>query len=906
MRTLRRWWLRLSGGIRRRDAELEEEFAAHLDFLTEENVRHGMTPEDARRAARLTFGSLDAVKEGWRDQRTFPWLEETRRDVRYALRGLRRSPGFTFVAASCLALGIGAASAVFSVVNAVVLRPLAVREPGQLVVFSCDRSKQGRAMRVTSSGFGGQSLPYAAFSALQSAQTLSGVVAFAGLGFGGRGAILRFDGRAVAAGGELASAGYFTVLGVQPVLGRTFASGDVHASAPDTIVLSHSLWQREFAGSPAVLGRTITVNTLRATVIGVAPADFRGLNPAEPPAFWMPMKSYPGLQPWGSNFDPASDRFHSVNWWWCMMAGRLRPGVKLAAARAETEVLFQQAAIAPLMPDAAADKTPRLALTPAGRGLDHLRSRFERSFRVLMGAVGLIMLITITNIATLLLARAGARRREMDIRLSIGASRARLVRQLMTESVVLSVGGGIGGWLFAWWGGRALLALLAPASGAAEVDVHPDLPVLAFTAGLALMAGLLFGLVPALRGTRVRAESASVAARQQLARGLVAVQVALSVVLLFGAGLFLRTLRQLRAEDLGLRAENLLLFELDARTNGYDATRTNAAYGEVLRQLAGVPGVQSVSASSLGLLSGWSNNTNVTTEAARSEQRGWPSLYYNQVGPDFLRTYGIGLLMGRDIGWHDFGSPARVAVVNEAFARAYFNGQSPLGRRFCLGRAYDPAESYEIVGLARDAKFDRVRVDAPPTAYTSFTAGTPKARPMTVAIRTAGEPSALVAAVREAVRSADPQLPMMKIRTQTAQINDAMLQERMFARLSTLLGALALLLVSIGLYGTLAFAVVKRTREIGLRVALGATHAGVLWMVLRESLVVAAAGLAVGLPAALAVGRLLSTYLYGVKPHDAAALAASVIVLTAVCAAAGYLPARRAARIDPMRALHCE
>ena len=326
----------------------------------------------------------------------------------------------------------------------------------------------------------------------------------------------------------------------------------------------------------------------------------------------------------------------------------------------------------------------------------------------------------------------------------------------------------------------------------------------------------------------------------------------------------------------------------------------------MLRRIQALPGVQSVSSSSVALIMDSVNNTDVSIDSAESANDRRPGLYYNQVGPDFLRTYGIGLLMGRDIESRDFGSPARTAVVNETFARRYLDGRSPIGRRFCLGRGYDPAESFEIVGLARDAKFDRVRGEVPPTAYISFTSGTPKVRPMTVAVRTAGDPLSMVGAVRAALRAADPQLSMMRIRTQTAQIDEMMMQERMFARVSTLIGVLAMMLVAIGLYGTLAFAVARRTSEIGIRMALGASGARVLWMVLRESLWLACAGLLVGLPAALGLGRLIASYLYGVEPHDPSALIGAAVLLAAVCATAGYLPARRAARVDPIRALRYE
>jgi len=912
MKTLRRVWKRLAGSLAgsRREAEMAAEFDAHIRLLVEENLRRGMPAEEAWRAALITFGGVEWAKERYRDQRGLSWIANLRQDLLYAFRGMRRSPGFTAVAAGCLALGIGANTAIFSILNAVMLRTLPVANPEQLVTLSYQSKSYPRSLRVTGSGYGSTSLPYAAYEALrQATQTLSGVFAFVPLGFNNHSLIVNIGGQPGVAGGEMVSGNFFQVLGVAPAAGRPIHEDDLKPGAPNVAVVSHAYWMREFGGERSTVGRAITLNGAPFTIVGVAPPEFFGVDPELAPDFWIALRDMAEIKPW--SLETKVSLFEQRNWWWCMMMGRMKPGVTTARARTELDVLFQQAVTAGLSRMPPPNEMPHIALAPASRGLEKLQRSFSQPLRILEIAVAVVLLIACSNVAALLLARAKARQKEMSVRLAVGASRARLVRQLVTESVLLGICGGALGLALARWGSHALLLSMAGADQALGLDIAPDARVLGFTAAVATLTGMLFGLAPALRATKVdvagqlKENAGSAAPRAALGKVLVGGQVALSVCLLFCAGLFVRTLMKLESQDFGFNREKLVLFELDPRGAGYQKEAIAAVYHEALEKIQALPGVRAASVSAFALLSGWSNNSDGSTDGEPLADGKSRMLSWNPVGPAFFETMGIPLTLGRGIEWRDM-TGRRVAVVNDAMARHFFPGGNPLGHRFSFGGGFDAAHSFEIIGVVKNAKYAEVRQEPPRTAYIPYTADAGTLGRMCFEVRTAGDPLAMTAALRAAVRGVDANLPLIGVKTQEQQIGEALRQERMFAKISSFFGMLALLLVGVGLYGTLAYGVARRTGEIGIRMALGASRWGVLWMVLRESLVVIACGLAVGLPAAFLLTRYVASMLFGVEQFDAPAIAATVAILAVAGMAAGLLPANRASRIDPIRALRYE
>jgi len=914
VKALRRAWHRLTGNVarNRRELELDEELKLHLDMLTEDNLRRGMPLEEAKRQARITFGGVESTKDKYRDQRGLPWIETLVQDIRYALRGMRNSPGFTAVAVGCLALGIGANTALFSVFNAVMLRYLPVKSPEQLVLFNYTKTQTPPQIRRSVSGYNRSSFSYEVVETLRSrSQNLAGVAAFVPTGFRKDSLTVTHRGRTTTADGDMVSGNYLSLLGVAPLAGRTIVDADLAAGAPNVAVISHRYWKREFGGELSAVGREISLNRIPFTVIGIAPPEFFGVDPAHPADMWVPLRNVPGLQPWGMQLVSGKSVWQDRRWWWCLMIGRLKPGQTSEQALAETNTLFQSSITAGVVPPPRADQVPSVVFTPASRGLDLIRSNLSQTMYILMASVALVLLIACANVATLLVARARSRQREIGVRLAVGASRGRLIRQLLTESILLSMLGGAAGLFVAHWGGRALLMVLPWGSGGAEsvaLDVRLDRTVLLFSVAVSTVTGLLFGLAPALRATsadlasRLRETSGSVTSRLTLGRALIAVQVALSCALLYGAGLFVRTMRNLESVELGFRGDNVVLFQVDPARSGYNKPRERELYRRAVERLRTLPGVRSVSFSALPMLSGSHNMSTVSADSAVDLTEAQRTVYWNMVGPDFFETMRIPITMGRGMDGRDYDAARKLVVANEAFARMFYPNQNPVGRRLSFGKRFDPAESMEITGVARNTKYAQLREEQRPILY--FLYQTPE--PMFFAVQVAGDPAAMTAAVRNAMRDIDPTLPLTDMRSQRSLIEDAMQRERMFARLGSVFGALALALVAIGLYGTLSYSVARRAGEIGIRMALGAGRAQVLWMVLRESLAVAAAGALVGLPLALVLSRWIKSMLFDVKTTDTLTIAATITLLALVAAVAGFVPASRASRIEPVEALRCD
>jgi predicted permease len=842
------------------------------------------------------------------------------RDLRFTLRNLARSPGLAFVIASSLALGIGANTAIFSLIQAALMKSLPVERPEQLVLLHWfgDTWPHG----LNQSGSGGpdtpeyknasRSLAYPFFRTVSEQNGLfEAVFAFAPLGSDRHNTTLAAAGSAERVDGEMVSGDYFRGLRVELALGRGISTEDERASA-HVAVISHAYWTRRFGGDPDILGRPITINSLPFTIIGVTPARFFGVQPGRSPDVWVPMIDAPELTAWG--YRPAGpDSLMTIRaYWWAHVMARLRPGVSERQSRTAVDALFQQY-VADALPGVDREHPPHIGFEPGAAGLGILRSTYKDPLYLLMAMVGLVLLIACANVAVLLLARAMSRRRELALRLSLGAARARLIRQLLTESLLMAAAAGVLGVLCAGWTSRALM-LLIPASQRPLLDAQIDTTILIFTALISTLTALLFGLAPAVVATRVdmlpalkQSASGTVASDHPTQRVwstmFVVVQVALSLVLLAGAALFGRTLTNLQRQALGVDDRKLLVFGVDASQNGYSGDRLAALYGELIRRVEAIPGVEAASATRLRLFSGWVSSGSITIRGMQPK----PSMgiQSNAVGPHFLKTTGMHLLAGREIDWNDLDGRRRVVVVNEAIARYFFGNLNVLGKRFNFGDAPDPAAEYEIVGVASNAKYSQVRGDSPRTAYVPYTAMRSRLQGLYFCVRGAN-PAELAGSARSAVQSVDTSLAIVEMDTMATQVGESLWQERLFARLTAAFSVLALTLACIGLYGTISHGVGRRRSEIAVRMALGARYTQVLWMILRQALVFAALGVAAGIPLTLWAGRYVSTMLYGLTPQDPVTLGLTATLLIALASIAGYLPARRAALVDPAAALKQE
>jgi len=841
-------------------------------------------------------------------------------DLRFALRQLAKNPGFAAVAVFSLALGIGANTAIFTLVNAVLLRSLPVKNPGELVLFRYIEGPRGTLARAgENNGFNDPAtgrFSSTSFSLLMferfhaSHAALTDVFAYAPFNQ----INLLVDGQPeTTAMGQYVSDNYHTGLGVSAILGRTFVPADALPSAEPVAVISDRYWENRFARDPAVVGKTIQVNKIPVTIVGVTPPGFAGaLQVGESADISVPLALHARFQP-----GPGANRAQSW-YWWIRLMGRLAPGATAAQARASLEPVFQNAAregwlAGQSLSFAAGGEMPGLpafALEPGGQGENDRRRQYEQSLRVLMGLVGLVLLAACTNVANLLLARGAARRREIALRLALGASRARVVRQLLAESLLLASFGAALGTLFVWWGRGLLLTLRQFGGAVAVLDLPLDGRVLAFTIMVAGATALLFGLAPALRATRMNltaefqggARTLGSGARSRLGQALMVVQIALSLVLLVGCGLFVRTLHNLQAVDPGFNPRQLVLFRLDTASAGYTRAQFAALHTRLQARLESIPGVRAATFSRVALLGDGRANRRVSAPGYTPAPGDSLNINVNGLAPNFFAAMEIPLLLGRVFTDHDDAAAPKVAIINQACARKLFGDENPIGRQIYFGNTPTAnGGAIEIVGVVRDAKYTGLREVPPATIYVP----SPQMPDgiANFALRTASPATTIFPAIRDAVREIDPTLPVINLRTQDEQIDRLNAQERLLAQLTGFFGAAALVLACIGLYGLMSYAVLRRTGEIGLRMALGALPAHVLRMILRESLVLVAFGVVAGVAAALGATRWISTQLFGLSASDPLTYTIVVLLLASVGLLAALLPARRASRVDPMVAL---
>lgn len=828
-------------------------------------------------------------------------------DIRYGFRMLLKKPGFTLIAVLSLALGIGANTAIFSLVDAVMIKSLPVREPEQLVLFGKGRD-QGAMMGFPNESWELFSYPFYR-QAQQRTDVFSGVASLLSMTWTTHGVVNGSDDLEQMEV-QLVSGSYFPVLGVNPGLGRVLNEADDQTpGAHPVAVVSHAWWEQRLGGNPSVVGKTIKIDETTYTVVGVAPKEFFGTTVGSAPDLWVPLAMEKQLPPahWNGR---DNERFQSLH-----LIGRLKDGVTMEQASGVINLLFKQSLQARAGSQPTADRLAdiqkaRIDLTSVSRGLSQLREQFSLSLKVLMGVVALVLLIASANVANLLLAHGTARQREFALRLAIGAGRLRLVRQLFTESALLVVLGALAGVAFAWWGSRLLLLMASNGPDAVPLHVTPNIRVLAFTIGVSALCAIVFGTAPALRASRIEPNTTLKggktvnALRNPLAKAFVVAQVALSLLLLVGAGLFTRTLIKLQSIPSGFNQENAILFRVDTSATGYktDDPRLPAMLREAEDKVRAIPGVQAAAFAffvfNQGMWSGpaYTRELNSLTDDTRSIRN-------NVVGQDYFTAMGIPLVQGRGFGPHDTNKSQKVAVISESMVQRFFPGSSPLGKRFGIDGP-ESTEQIEVVGVVKDAKVLVLTEKFQPMAYYPHSQ-TPDAVSNFV-VRFSGPASAVIPQVRQTIRSVNRNLPIDDVVSLSDHIGRSLAQQKLVARLASFFGLLALLLACVGLYGVMSYGVARRTNEIGIRMALGARGRSVLWLVLREALLLVVIGLVIGVVASLMVTKTAESLLYELKPNDPLTITLATLLLAGVAAFAGYLPARRAARVDPMVALREE
>jgi predicted permease len=849
------------------------------------------------------------------------WIENRLAEFRYAFRMMRKTPATTLVAIISLALGIGANTAIFSIVDAMLLKLLPVKSPQELFLVTSNPNRPSTTWNYPD---------YSAF--LEHNDSFSGLAAYGG---GGSQVGMQLDSGGNLGPTELAttifvSGNYFDVLGVGPALGRVIDPDDDRVSGGSPYaVLSYDYWQSRFNKDPEALGRTIRLNGYPFTIVGVTRQGFRGADVTSNPNVFIPIMMRTQIT--GVPFA----LWNSRHYWWMSIIGRVNQGTNISEVEGKLYAVYQNQVAteqAAERPGKAADSPPPIVLKPAARGYSGVRNRLERPLVILMIVVGLVLLIACANVANLMLARGASRSREVAVRLAIGARRSQLTSQFLVESVAIALAGGIVGLAFSFVGVKVLLSYLPQVGyGQASLNVTPDLRLLGFAFGISLLTGVLYGIAPALKSSKVdfvhalKEDSAGAAgpSRVTLSNALVVVQVALSFVLLIGTGLFVRSLGNLRNIETGFRADNTVLVSVDPSRNGYKGQRLRDFYERLRPGIESLPGVRSVSMAALTPLSGSRWNGDIAIEGYQWKEDDKKYVDMNAVATKYFETVGISLIAGRE--FRDEDNPPyspdpperitsrtpppeipgpRVAIVNESFAKRFFDGRNPLGMHLCNDEKYSPEHEFEIVGVVKDAHYFGLREATEPMVY--FSNWRTDTRSRDIVVRTSGAASELAAGIGQKVSEIDGAIPVLSVRSMNQQIDNDILVDRFIATLSSFFGLLALLLAAVGLYGVISYGVTRRTREIGIRMALGARQSSVLWLVMRRAAGMLVVGALIGIPGALFATKLVTSLLYGVGAQDPFSVAGAALALSLVCAIASFLPARRATRVDPMVALRHE
>ncbi len=824
-------------------------------------------------------------------------------DLRLAFRTLTRTPGFSLIIVLTLGLGIGANTAIFSLMDQVMFRSLPVQDPGQVVLLDSPGPQIGRVE-------GSHVFSYPMYKDFRDQNTVfSGVLAQFPVS-----ATMTSDGGAERVEAVLVTGTYFQVLGVKAAVGRTFTAEDekVPGGHP-VVVLAHGFWVRRFGADPSILNKTLRLNGHPMTVVGISAPGFHGISVGSVTDVFVPVMMKAELTPTWNDLDNRRSM-------WLNVAARLKPGVTREQAQTELNVLFHRVLLDEVnqIPNLDAFRRARLLkktvlVLPGYNGFSYLREQFSTPLLLLMGMVGLVLLIACANVANLLLARAAARQREVAIRLSLGASRWQIARQLLVESVVLALAGGVTGVIIASWTGDFLLSILPFEEARRAFSAQPDMRMALFTLAVSVFTGLLFGLAPAIQASwpdmtqALKDETGSVAGSARHVRfrkGLVVAQVALSLLLLVGAGLFTRSLYNLRALNPGFNVDRLITFSMDPSLNGYAQTRMVDLFTQLQQRVAGLPGVRSVSMASIPPLTDTINMSTVRVEGYQSRDGEDLNPHVNTVSPGYFATMGMPLLAGRDFTERDQRGAPMVAVINETMARYFWNGQNPIGRRFGFGR-HRSASEIEVVGVVKDGKDISLREDVARMVFLPY-AQDESLSQLTFFVRTTADGAVTGDALRRAVRQVDPAIPVFDVKTATAVVSESLFLDRIVALLSACFGLLATILAAVGLYGVMSYSVARRTRELGLRMAIGAPQGAVLWLVLKDVAVLAAFGIALGLPMAIGLGQVVRSRLFGVAPTDPLTLGIAISTLGIVSILAGYVPARQATQVDPLQALRHE